>query len=57
MALTGEYQKTPSSTKEWIDISKEFEEEWNFPHCLGALDGKHIMMDCPKNAGSAYYNF
>ena len=32
------------------------------PHCLGALDGMHIMdgkhmMDCPRNAGSACYNY
>ena len=27
------------------------------PNCLGALDGKHICMECPKNGGSAYYNY
>ena len=56
-ALSEDYLKTPSSTADWINISEEFEEEWNFPHCIGALDGKHIMMECPQNGGSLYYNY
>lgn len=52
-----EYLKTPATQSDWLHIANEFEKEWNFPNCIGALDGKHIMMDCPKNAGSAYYNY
>ncbi|KAF0298773.1 hypothetical protein FJT64_003903 [Amphibalanus amphitrite] len=22
------------NTKKWMDIAEEFEERWNFPHCL-----------------------
>lgn len=57
LALKGQYLKTPSTTSDWLRIATEFEEEWNFPNCIGAIDGKHIMMDCPKNGGSAYYNY
>ena len=48
------YLKTPTFPEEWKKIADGFEEEWNFPHCLGAIDGKHIMTECPKNAASAY---
>ena len=50
-ALNKTYVKTPSTTNDWKNIAKEFNEEWNFPHCLGAIDGKHIMIECPENGG------
>ena len=51
------YLKTPSSEEDWLEISNEFMREWNFPHVIGAVDGKHICMECPQNGGSLYYNF
>lgn len=28
----------------WRDISVGFNERWNFPHCCGAIDGKHVSI-------------
>ena len=55
--LQPEYVKAPSSEEDWRDISKEFEKIWNFPHCIGAIDGKHIVIQAPSLSGSYYYNY
>ncbi|XP_039305688.1 protein ALP1-like [Solenopsis invicta] len=45
------------NTEEWLRIAKTFSDTWNFPHCIGAIDGKHIVIQCPNNCGSMYYNY
>ena len=34
-----------------------FHKMWQFPHCCGALDGKHVAVTCPNNSGSLYRNY
>jgi hypothetical protein len=51
------YLKVPSTTEEWLEIAAKFEERWNYPNCVGAIDGKHIVMQPPANAGSFFYNY
>ena len=57
LGLKDEYLKAPSSPEDWVKIAAEYFDEWNFPNCLGAIDGKHVDIDCPKDGGSAYYNY
>ncbi|XP_050516576.1 uncharacterized protein LOC126891442 [Diabrotica virgifera virgifera] len=52
-----EYVQLPTSEEKWLEIAQQFQERWHFPHCLGALDGKHVVIQCPPNSGSSYYNY
>ncbi|XP_043469400.1 protein ALP1-like isoform X2 [Leptopilina heterotoma] len=45
------------SVDDWINISNEFERKWNFPNCLGAIDGKHIRIKKPPGSGSLFFNY
>lgn len=38
-------------------VADGFWTRWNFPNCIGAIDGKHIRIICPAGAGSMYYNY
>lgn len=45
------------TTTEWLEIANQFYAKWNFPNCLGAIDGKHIPIRRPPNAGSLFFNY
>jgi len=48
----------PFPTKDmFYQIAHDFEILWNFPNCIGCIDGKHIRIKCPKKTGSMFYNY
>jgi hypothetical protein len=54
--LAPQYVKEPT-TREWQQISQNFYKLWNFPNCIGALDGKHINIQAPANSGLLFFNY
>jgi hypothetical protein len=38
-------------------IAEEYQSIWNFPQCLGAIDGKHVRIICPAHSGTMYFNY
>ncbi|XP_018394737.1 PREDICTED: putative nuclease HARBI1 [Cyphomyrmex costatus] len=45
------------SSNNWEKVAEDFERICNFTHCIGAPDGKHVVIQAPPNSGSKYYNY
>ena len=37
--------------------AKQYQALWSFPHAVGAIDGKHVVLQCPRNSASEYFNY
>ncbi|XP_049920195.1 putative nuclease HARBI1 [Epinephelus moara] len=51
-ALVGEFMPVPTT-----DDSRSIHHPWAFPNCLGAIDGKHVVIRAPDNSGSLFFNY
>ena len=36
--------QVPKTEGEWKSVADNFNTQWQFPHCIGAMDGKHILI-------------
>lgn len=41
----------------WKTSADGFYSKWNFPNCIGAIDGKHIRVKKPALSGATYWNY
>ncbi|XP_077275716.1 uncharacterized protein LOC143904723 [Temnothorax americanus] len=41
----------------WKRISEQYMLKWQFPNCIGALDGRHMEIEKPPCSGSQYHNY
>ena len=47
----------PPTLDDWKQIKYRFSTRWNFPNCVGAIDGKHVMLKAPPNSSSLFHNY
>ena len=41
----------------WRASEKVFKERQNFPHCVAAIEGKHVCIKAPPHRGSEFFNY
>ncbi len=51
-----EFIVTPTTPEDWMVIANTNSRRWQYHHYLGAIDGKHVAIRKPMNAGSYYFN-
>ena len=51
------FMEVPKTPDQWHVVASEMERRWNFPTCLGAMDGKHVNIVAPARSGSLVFNY
>ena len=47
----------PRTHDQWKAVAAEFSFRWNFHHTLVAIDPNYVVITCPKNGRSLYFNY
>ena len=55
--LVNDCVKCPASPSEWRAVAEGFFQRWSFPHCIGVIDEKHVVIQASHNAGSGSFNY
>ena len=50
--LKDDYLSPPTNEEQWKKLAKDFDLKWQFPHAVGAIDGKHINIRSPPNSAT-----
>ncbi|XP_071953022.1 uncharacterized protein [Antedon mediterranea] len=54
--LKEDYLKVPETEDDWLKVAEGFKEKWQFPNCIGALDGQIIQINPRPGWVSMYKN-
>ena len=47
-----DFLQPPKTSTQWKQLAQEFADLWQFPHAVGAIEGKYINIKAPPNTGS-----
>jgi hypothetical protein len=45
------------SDHDFRKVAEDYYKIWNFPNCIGCIDGKHVIIYCPAHSGTMFYNY
>lgn len=51
------FVKPAANEAEWLEVSAGFWEEWQFPHCVGVIDWKHVQIQASQASQSIHFNY
>lgn len=54
--LVREYMPVPTE-EDFKKIINDYYRRWNFPNCIGSIDGKHCQIKCSPGSGSSHFNY
>ena len=55
--LLQDYPSPPETEEQWKNIAQEIGDLWRFPHLVGAIDGKHMVIEAPAKSSTLYHNY
>ena len=55
--LREDYLRMPRTENEWLDLADKTYDRWQFPNCIGSIDGKHVQIRKPDDSGSLFHNY
>ena len=47
----------PKTEQEWLAVAKQYQALWKFPHAVGTIGGKYVVLQCPRNSANEYFNY
>ena len=59
-AIYQEFQdalQCPNKSEQWKQVADDFFQKWQYPNCIGAVDGKHINIRATPDSGTIYFNY
>ena len=55
-AYRDQVMRCPTLSEDWLLVESVFRRRLNYPHALGAVDGRHIPIRCPQGGSSLFHN-
>ena len=55
--LLQDYMSPPETEEQWKNLAQESGDLWRFPHVVGTIDGKHVVIEAPAKSGTLCHNY